>query len=97
MTTRVCCTCRQNKPLVDYVKAKNPENLPFLWVPVQGGLPENGDPEKFLSDPDNALSLEAHAVLARGGNGFLQKPFSLEQVSRTMRAILDGKDTVSHG
>jgi CheY-like chemotaxis protein len=59
MTTKIQCRCRQIKTLVDYVRATNPENLDRLWIPVQGELPENQDPEQFLRDPRNRISNEA--------------------------------------
>jgi len=35
---------------------------------------------------------QAQQILDRGCNGFLQKPFRLEQLSRKIREILNGND-----
>ena len=59
MTTKVQCSCRQTKILVDYVRATNPENLDRLWAPVQGDLPENQNPEQFLRDTRSRVGHEA--------------------------------------
>jgi CheY-like chemotaxis protein len=56
MKTIDFCSFRQTKTLVDYVRAKNPANLPFLWGAVQAELPENQDPEGFLCNPENRVS-----------------------------------------
>ena len=63
MTTKVQCSCSQTKTLVDYVKATHPENLDRLWLPIQGELPENQDPEEFLRDPKNRISHEALRIM----------------------------------
>jgi CheY-like chemotaxis protein len=51
---------------------------------------------KVLLSSAYGIDREANAVLAKGCQGFLQKPFSLEQLSRELRTILDRGDTVSH-
>ncbi|MCP3954393.1 MAG: response regulator [Desulfobacterales bacterium] len=45
---------------------------------------------KVLLSSGYALEGEAADILARGCNGFIQKPFSLNDLSEKIRAILDG-------
>ncbi len=45
---------------------------------------------KVLLSSGYALEGEAENILARGCNGFIQKPFSLSDLSEKIRAILDG-------
>ncbi len=51
-------SCLNTKALVDYVRARNPENLQLLWGPLKGILSEAEDPELFLSDSNNWISIE---------------------------------------
>ncbi|MBW2329756.1 MAG: response regulator [Deltaproteobacteria bacterium] len=51
-------SCLNTRALIDYVRARNPENLHLLWEPLKGKLPEGGDPEQFLADPNNWISAE---------------------------------------
>ncbi|NVL91145.1 MAG: hypothetical protein HWN69_09205, partial [Desulfobacterales bacterium] len=51
-------SCHNTKALIDYVRARNPENLHFLWEPLKGRLPEGEDPESFLTDTNNWISAE---------------------------------------
>ena len=55
---RTKTSCFNTGALVDYVRAKNPENLHLLWAPVQGLLAEGEDPERFLTDAKNFVSIE---------------------------------------
>jgi CheY-like chemotaxis protein len=55
---RTKTSCFNTGALVDYVRAKNPENLHFLWAPLQGVLAEGEDPERFLTDAKNYVSIE---------------------------------------
>lgn len=51
-------SCLNTKALVDYVRARNPENLHFLWEPLKGKLSKAEDPELFLTDSNNWISIE---------------------------------------
>ena len=51
-------SCLNTKAYVDYVQARNPENLHLLWEPLKGRLPPDEDPERFLTDPNNWISVE---------------------------------------
>jgi CheY-like chemotaxis protein len=44
---------------------------------------------KILVSSGYAIEGEARRTLARGCNGFIQKPFSLEQLSEKIQGILD--------
>ena len=44
---------------------------------------------KVLLSSGYSISGEASEILARGCNGFIQKPFNMKQLSEKMRAILD--------
>jgi CheY-like chemotaxis protein len=43
---------------------------------------------KVLLASGYSIDEQAREVLTRGGNGFIQKPFSLEQLSRKLREVL---------
>jgi signal transduction histidine kinase/CheY-like chemotaxis protein len=51
-------SCFNTKALVDYVRARNPENLHLLCEPLKGKLPDAEDPEQFLTDSNNWISAE---------------------------------------
>jgi signal transduction histidine kinase/CheY-like chemotaxis protein len=51
-------SCFNTKAFVDYVRAKNPENLHFLWEAVSDQVPAGNDPELFLTDPNNWISVD---------------------------------------
>jgi signal transduction histidine kinase/ActR/RegA family two-component response regulator len=51
-------SCLNTKALVDYVRASNPENLYLLWKPLEGRIPKGEDPEQFLMDSNNWISIE---------------------------------------
>jgi signal transduction histidine kinase/FixJ family two-component response regulator len=51
-------SCLNTKALVDYVRARAPENLHLLWKPLYGHIAEGEDPEEFLSDANNWISAE---------------------------------------
>ncbi len=57
---RTKTSCFNTGTFVDYVRAKNPENLHFLWVPLQGQVEEGEDPEPFLTDPKNFVSIDIY-------------------------------------
>ncbi len=40
-----------------------------------------------------AIDGQAAEIIARGGNGFLQKPFNLSELSQKIRSVIDKKDT----
>jgi len=40
---------------------------------------------------------EATQILSRGCNGFIQKPFNLEQLSRSIKAVLAGNGVEKKG
>jgi len=40
---------------------------------------------------------EATQILERGCNGFIQKPFNLEQLSRSVKAVLIGNEAQKKG
>lgn len=46
---------------------------------------------KVLLSSGYSVNGQASEILDRGCNGFIQKPFNLEQLSRKIRKILDGK------
>ena len=45
--------------------------------------------QKVLLSSGYSINSEAQEILTRGCNGFIQKPFRLEQLSREIRAVLD--------
>jgi two-component system cell cycle sensor histidine kinase/response regulator CckA len=47
---------------------------------------------KVLLSSGYSLSGEAGRILSRGCNGFIQKPFNIEELSRKIREVLDGSD-----
>ncbi|UCD87478.1 MAG: response regulator, partial [Desulfobacterales bacterium] len=51
-------SCINTKALVDYVRANNPEKLYLLWEPLKGMLLKGEDPELFLTDSNNWISIE---------------------------------------
>ncbi len=51
-------SCFNTCALIHYVRAKRPENLHLLWEPLKGRIAEGEDPERFLSDPKNRVSIE---------------------------------------
>jgi CheY-like chemotaxis protein len=51
-------SCFNTRALINYVRANSPENLSLLWTPLQGRLAEGEDPEGFLSNPKNRVSIE---------------------------------------
>jgi CheY-like chemotaxis protein len=51
-------SCFNTRALIHYVRAKRPENLPLLWEPLKGKIADGEDPERFLSDPKNRVSIE---------------------------------------
>ena len=51
-------SCFNTHALIQYVRAKRPENLHLLWEPLKGRIAEGEDPERFLSDPKNRVSVE---------------------------------------
>jgi len=51
-------SCHNTKAIIDYVRSNNPENLHLLFEPLRGILPEGDDPELFLTDQNNWISVE---------------------------------------
>ncbi len=51
-------SCFNTRALIDYVRSRSPENLPLLWAPLKGKIADGEDPERFLSDPNNRVSIE---------------------------------------
>ncbi len=51
-------SCLNTKALVDYVRANSPENLHLLWEPLRDWIAEGQDPELFLRDSNNWISIE---------------------------------------
>lgn len=87
--------------LVIYAKEKAKIDLVILdmIMPVMGGgdtydrLKVLNAGVKVLLASGYSLSGEASQILNRGCNGFIQKPFNLEELSRKIRMVLDsGKE-----
>ena len=51
-------SCINTKALINYVKGKNPENLHLLFQPLEDAMHDVGDPEAFLSDANNWISID---------------------------------------
>jgi signal transduction histidine kinase/ActR/RegA family two-component response regulator len=51
-------SCLNTKALFDYVQNRHPENIELLWEPLKGKLSEGEDPKRFLSDPNNWISID---------------------------------------
>jgi|GEM_PF-3245061 len=51
-------SCLATKALVDYVRINRPENLHLLWASLKGEVPQGEDPEHFLSNPQNNVSID---------------------------------------
>lgn len=51
-------SCFNTRALINYVRSRSPENLPLLWAPLKGKIADGEDPERFLSDPNNRVSIE---------------------------------------
>lgn len=49
---------------------------------------------KVLLASGYSLNGEAKAILARGCDGFIQKPFSIGEISRKIREVLDRQEVV---
>jgi DNA-binding NarL/FixJ family response regulator len=45
---------------------------------------------KVLLSSGYSIEGQASEIMARGCNGFIQKPFSVKQLSHTIRQVLDG-------
>ncbi len=83
-------TCKKNKDKIDMV-------LLNMIMPEMGGsetydrLKEiNSDIEVLLSS-GYSINGPAKEILAQGCNGFIQKPFSMKDLSQKLREILDKK------
>jgi PAS domain S-box-containing protein len=50
---------------------------------------------KVLLSSGYSIDSQAAAILDRGGNGFIQKPYNIAQLSRKLREILDARQTES--
>ena len=68
-----------------------------MVMPGMGGgktfdrLKEVNTKVKVLLSSGYSIDGQATEILKRGCNGFIQKPFSLEQLSQNIRKILDHK------
>ncbi len=66
-----------------------------MIMPGMGGLElysklkENNPAVKVLLSSGYSLNSQAREILNRGCNGFIQKPFNLDQMSQKLRKILD--------
>ena len=38
-----------------------------------------------------AMEDKAAGIMARGGNGFIQKPFTIQELSQKVRDVIDGR------
>jgi CheY-like chemotaxis protein len=54
-------------------------------------LPENRREKKVLLSSGYSIEGKARELIEKGCNGFLQKPFRMEDLAREVRAILDSK------
>ena len=69
--------------------------LDMIMPEVNGGktydLLKQADPDiKVLLASGYSIDGQANEILKRGCNGFIQKPFSLEELSEKIRQVLDG-------
>jgi CheY-like chemotaxis protein len=68
-----------------------------MIMPEMGGgetydrLKEINPHVKVLLSSGYSINGEATKILERGCNGFIQKPFSMKELSRRIREILDKK------
>jgi len=80
--------CEKNKDKIDLV-------ILDMIMPVMGGgetydrMKENNPDIKVLLSSGYSISGQASEILERGCNGFIQKPFNMEELSREIRKILD--------
>jgi PAS domain S-box-containing protein len=90
---------RNGKEAVDvYEKNKNEIDMVILdmIMPDMGGgeaydkIKEIRPEAKVLLSSGYSIEGQASEILARGCNGFIQKPFSVKQLSHTIRQVLDG-------
>jgi CheY-like chemotaxis protein len=51
-------SCLNTRALIQYVKARNPEQLHLLWAPLKNEVIGREHPERFLSNPGNWISVE---------------------------------------
>jgi len=51
-------SCLNTKALVDYVRSRNPDRMHLLWEPLKGRLPKGQDPELYLTDSNNWISID---------------------------------------
>jgi two-component system, cell cycle sensor histidine kinase and response regulator CckA len=69
-----------------------------MVMPVRGGgdvfedLKEINPRVKAVLSSGYSLNGEAKTILSRGVKAFIQKPFMIDQVSRTIRDVLDARD-----
>ena len=80
--------CEKNKDKIDLV-------ILDMIMPVMGGgetydrMRETNPDIKVLLSSGYSISGQASEILERGCNGFIQKPFSMKELSREIRKILD--------
>jgi len=70
--------------------------LDMIMPGIGGGrtfdiLKENNPEVAVILASGYSAEGEAAAILKRGCRGFIQKPFQLQELSRTIRQVLDGK------
>jgi CheY-like chemotaxis protein len=90
-------TAREGREAIDVYK-KHRETVDLVLLDIimpnmKGGevfdcLKEINPDIKVLLSSGYSIDGEAAKILERGGKGFIQKPFDLERLSETIRAIL---------
>lgn len=51
------CSYRHARVILDYVRARNPQNLPMLWAFLRKRQPESADPEALFTDPRRRIDI----------------------------------------
>jgi len=51
-------SCLNTKAIVDFVRDAKPGKLHLLWKPLEGKIPDSENPEAFLSDHNNWISID---------------------------------------
>ncbi len=74
--------------------------LDLIMPRMEGGevfrkLREISPRVKILLSSGYSLDAKVSRILEQGTCGFIQKPFDMEQLSRSIRAIFDGKETLA--
>jgi CheY-like chemotaxis protein len=85
---------RENKDRIDLV-------ILDMIMPGMGGgavydcIKEINERARVLLSSGYSVDGEAQKILERGCNGFIQKPFNLEELSRKIRQVLDAESCAS--